>query len=60
MARSSSEWTRTHCPNQHSQSALEVLAANNIDVMVSGGTPHTPTPVVSHAILNYNRGKKMA
>jgi phosphoglucomutase len=39
-------------------SALEVLAANNIDVMVSGGTPYTPTPVVSHAILNYNRGKK--
>jgi phosphoglucomutase len=39
-------------------SALEVLAANNIDVMLSEGTPYTPTPVVSHAILNYNRGKK--
>jgi phosphoglucomutase len=40
-------------------SALEVLAANNVDVMVSEGTPYTPTPVVSHAILRYNAGKKM-
>jgi phosphoglucomutase len=39
-------------------SALEVLAANNIDVMLSESTPYTPTPVVSHAILRYNRGKK--
>src|SRR5580693_8874716 len=35
-------------------SALEVLAANNIDVMLSEGTPYTPTPAVSHAILRYN------
>jgi phosphoglucomutase len=39
-------------------SALEVLAANNIDVMLSEGTPYTPTPVVSHAILRFNRGKQ--
>ena len=39
-------------------SALEVLAANNIDVMLSEGTPYTPTPVVSHAILRFNCGKK--
>jgi phosphoglucomutase len=39
-------------------SALEVLAANNVDVMISQGTPYTPTPVVSHAILRYNAGKK--
>jgi len=39
-------------------SALEVLAANGIDVMVSGGTRYTPTPTVSHAILRYNHGKK--
>src|ERR1700691_1786179 len=32
-------------------SALEVLAANDIDVMLSEGTAYTPTPVVSHAIL---------
>jgi phosphoglucomutase len=41
-----------------SASALEVLAANNIDVMLSGGSPYTPTPAVSHAILRYNSGKK--
>jgi phosphoglucomutase len=39
-------------------SALEVLAANEIDVMLSGGTAYTPTPAVSHAILRYNDGKK--
>jgi phosphoglucomutase len=39
-------------------SAMEVLAANGIDVMLSEGTPYTPTPAVSHAILLYNRGRK--
>ena len=39
-------------------SALEVLAANKIDVMLSEGTAYTPTPAVSHAILRYNREKK--
>ena len=39
-------------------SALEVLAANEIEVMLSEGTPYTPTPAVSHAILLYNRGRK--
>src|SRR5580700_9801110 len=32
-------------------SALEVLAANDIEVMISEGTPYTPTPAVSYAIL---------
>ena len=36
-------------------SALEVLAANSVDVMLSEGTPYTPTPAVSHSILRYNR-----
>lgn len=36
-------------------SALEVLAANAVDTMVSEGTRYTPTPAVSHAILTYNR-----
>lgn len=36
-------------------SAMEVLAANDVDVMLSEGTPYTPTPAVSHAILRYNR-----
>jgi phosphoglucomutase len=38
-------------------SALEVLAANGIDVMVAGRKEYTPTPVISHAILTYNRGR---
>ncbi len=41
-------------------SALEVLAANNVDVMLSEGSPYTPTPAVSYAILVYNRGRKSA
>ena len=41
-------------------SALEVLAANNVEVMLSEGTPYTPTPAVSHAILVYNRARKSA
>lgn len=39
-------------------SALEVLAANDVEVIVSDGTPYTPTPTVSHAILGYNQGRK--
>jgi phosphoglucomutase len=41
-------------------SAMEVLAANNVEVMISEGSPYTPTPAVSHAILLYNRGRKSA
>ena len=40
------------------QSALEVLAANGVTVMLSAESPFTPTPVISHAILTYNRGRK--
>jgi phosphoglucomutase len=39
-------------------SALEVLAANGVDVMVDARNGYTPTPVISHAILTYNRGRK--
>jgi phosphoglucomutase len=39
-------------------SALEVLAANGVEVMVDAENGYTPTPVVSHAILTYNRGRK--
>src|SRR5208283_934733 len=39
-------------------SALEVLAANGVDVMIAQGDEYTPTPVVSHASLTYNRGRK--
>ena len=38
-------------------SALEVLAANGVETMVSAGDEFTPTPAVSHAILVYNRGR---
>lgn len=38
--------------------ALEVLAANAVDVMVDANEGYTPTPVVSHAILRYNHGKR--
>jgi phosphoglucomutase len=38
-------------------SALEVLAANGVEVMIAEGDEYTPTPAVSHAILTYNRGR---
>ena len=37
--------------------ALEVLAANDVNVMIDDHGGYTPTPVVSHAILTYNRGR---
>ncbi len=38
-------------------SALEVLAANGVDVMLADNDEYTPTPAISHAILTYNRGR---
>lgn len=38
--------------------ALEVLAAHGVDVMIQKDLGYTPTPVISHAILTYNRGRK--
>ncbi len=38
-------------------SALEVLAANGVEVMLAEAFEYTPTPVISHAILAYNRGR---
>jgi len=37
--------------------AVEVLAANGIDIMLAEQDAYTPTPAVSHAILTYNRGR---
>jgi phosphoglucomutase len=49
----------THALSQPAlASAMEVLAANNVDVMLAERTDYTPTPAVSHAILTYNRGRK--
>jgi phosphoglucomutase len=39
-------------------SALEVFAANGIEAMIDAASGFTPTPVISHAILTYNRGRK--
>lgn len=37
--------------------ALEVLAANGVTVMIDRDDGYTPTPVISHAILSYNLGR---
>jgi len=51
----------THAVSEPAQqTALEVLAANAIDTVIQEGGGFTPTPVVSHAILVYNRGRKQA
>ena len=39
-------------------SALEVLAGNGVEVMLAEKDEYTPTPVISHAILTYNHGRK--
>jgi phosphoglucomutase len=39
-------------------SALEVLAANGVEVMIAAGGEYTPTPAISHAILGYNRERQ--
>lgn len=38
-------------------SAIEVLAANGVEVRYQAGMGYTPTPVISHAILAHNRGR---
>jgi phosphoglucomutase len=48
----------THALSAPAQaSALAVLAANGVDVMLAHDDEYTPTPAVSHAILTYNRGR---
>jgi phosphoglucomutase len=42
------------------ETALSVLAANGVTVMVDAQRGYTPTPVISHAILTYNRGRTSA
>ena len=49
----------THALSQPAcSSALEVLAANGVEVMLAENDEYTPTPVVSHAILTYNRDRR--
>jgi phosphoglucomutase len=46
----------THALSEPAQeSALEVLAANDVDTFIQQGNGFTPTPVISHAILRHNR-----
>ncbi len=40
--------------------AAEVFAANGVDIFIQAGGGYTPTPVISHAILTYNRAKQGA
>ena len=48
----------THALSEPAQvTALEVFAANDVDVVIQAGLGYTPTPVISHAILAYNCGK---
>jgi phosphoglucomutase len=49
----------THAVSGPAQrTALEVLAANGVEIMVQKDDGFTPVPVMSHAILTYNRGRK--
>src|SRR5450631_4031522 len=49
----------THALSSPAQSsALEVLAANDVETIIQKDDGVTPTPVISHAILIYNRGRK--
>ena len=49
----------THPLSEPAQaSAIEVLAANGVETVLAENGEYTPTPVVSHAILTYNRGRK--
>ena len=40
------------------RTAVEVFAANQVEVVIQSGLGYTPTPVISHAILTYNQGRK--
>ncbi len=50
--------TDTHALSEPAlMSAVEVFAGNNVTTVLQTGLGYTPTPVVSHAILTYNRGR---
>jgi phosphoglucomutase len=49
----------THALSEPAQAtAIEVFAANDVDVVIQAGLGYTPAPVISHAILAYNCGKR--
>ncbi len=48
----------THALSEPAErTAIEVLSANGLEVRYQSGMGYTPTPVISHAILSYNRGR---
>lgn len=48
----------THALSEPAQiNAVEVFAANGVNIMLAAGGEFTPTPAISHAILTYNRGR---
>ena len=53
----SSVSTRTRSRRSRLQAPLEVLAANGVTTLIAAAGEYTPTPVISHAILGYNRGR---
>ena len=56
-ARSSWARTRTPLSGPAQRTALEVLAANGVETIIQRDDGFTPTPVISRAILVYNRGR---
>ncbi|HEX6947995.1 MAG TPA: phosphoglucomutase, partial [Nitrospira sp.] len=48
----------THALSQPAfETALDVLTANGVEILIDQDGGYTPTPVISHAILTYNRGR---
>ena len=48
----------THALSEPAQrTAIEVFSANGVEIVIQQGPGYTPTPVISHAILTYNRGR---
>ena len=48
----------SHAPSEPAlDTAVEVLAANDIELVIQADHGYTPTPVISHAILTYNRNR---
>ena len=49
----------THALSEPAEAtAIEVFAANGIEIFIPSGQVYTPTPVVSHAILSWNKNRK--
>jgi phosphoglucomutase len=50
----------THALSQPAlYTAIEVFAANGVEIRIQSGLGYTPTPVISHAILAHNRGRRL-